>query len=398
MAIKKFTNQSPDKDLGKNKSDIALAKIGHLNRLVDDLNKLGVSEKLTDTSKVDFKTVGPKVYFEKYDGSHGIDVIIPGVLEITRGNDGGLYNHAVETHYSNGVGGPLNTEWNSRWTAENYNNPANYGWKNLAYVDTRVWGTWKEAMSNSWPPHSVGDELLMRETTTGRIWMIKFHKWAIGDRGGKGGFAYERYEVMPKVIFERPAFRPDVVDIVSPDLIIKRDNYRGIYNAAQEEYFDDYVYNAPKGTLWNSQRIDNRAGFHGWYAIGTVTQRKYDFWPEVVNGMANNLVDKELIMKDLSTGLYYMVKFTNWGVGNEEGGGAFTYERTLIPMDKKVEFSDGTIIDSAASFPTGAIPEFLSWYDAQAAFTSANGYTPGRSYFYVNTTNNTLEVFKTDLS
>lgn len=60
--------------------------------------------------------IGSTVLFTKSNGGSEVDVIIPGVLEITRANGGGaIYNAATEPSYTFPVS-PLDTEWNSIYT------------------------------------------------------------------------------------------------------------------------------------------------------------------------------------------------------------------------------------------------------------------------------------------
>lgn len=67
-----------------------------------------------------YPSFGPTVVFERPDYSAStIDVIIPGVLEIKRDdNGGGIYNVAVEGSFNSSVS-PTNTTWNSYFTTSN---------------------------------------------------------------------------------------------------------------------------------------------------------------------------------------------------------------------------------------------------------------------------------------
>jgi hypothetical protein len=72
------------------------------------------------TRQLIYPSSGPTVTFERPDYSAStIDVIIPGVLEIKRDNNGGgIYNVAVEGSF-NGSVSPTNTTWNSYFTTSN---------------------------------------------------------------------------------------------------------------------------------------------------------------------------------------------------------------------------------------------------------------------------------------
>lgn len=72
------------------------------------------------TRRLVYPSSGPTVIFERPDDSAStIDVIIPGVLEIKRDdNGGGIYNVAVEGSF-NGSVSPSGTTWNSYFTTSN---------------------------------------------------------------------------------------------------------------------------------------------------------------------------------------------------------------------------------------------------------------------------------------
>lgn len=70
------------------------------------------------TRQMVYPSFGPTIDFERPDYSDStIDIIVPGVLEIKRDNNGGgIYNVAVEGSFNSSVS-PLNTEWNSNYTS-----------------------------------------------------------------------------------------------------------------------------------------------------------------------------------------------------------------------------------------------------------------------------------------
>lgn len=61
--------------------------------------------------------IGPDVYFTKTNYGNEVDIIIPGVLEITRGTSNGIYNSALEGSWSSSS--PADTQWNSIYTTPN---------------------------------------------------------------------------------------------------------------------------------------------------------------------------------------------------------------------------------------------------------------------------------------
>jgi hypothetical protein len=138
--------------------------------------------RLAVGSPVGVPVYGPTVSFEATNGGTEVDVIISGVLEITRGNQGGIYNIAIESEYN---GNPGNTEWNK----DGWNN---YCASNLSY------GTWYNVAGPRAFNRNISDmytaELLMKHVPTGRIWAIKFSNWQTNAQGG--AFSYVRKEIL----------------------------------------------------------------------------------------------------------------------------------------------------------------------------------------------------------
>ena len=62
--------------------------------------------------------IGPVITFTKVNYGSEVDVIVPGVVEITRGNNGGIYNIVSEGSWDQNVS-PADTEWNSIYTEPN---------------------------------------------------------------------------------------------------------------------------------------------------------------------------------------------------------------------------------------------------------------------------------------
>lgn len=68
------------------------------------------------TRELIYPTSGPVITFTKTNYGSEVDVIVPGVLEITRGNNNQIYNIAVEPNA--GGGSPQGTQWNSEYTTQ----------------------------------------------------------------------------------------------------------------------------------------------------------------------------------------------------------------------------------------------------------------------------------------
>ena len=126
------------------------------------------------------------VYFTHTDGGSEVDIITPGVTEITRGLTQPLFNIAAEPSYIPGA--PSNTEWNSIYT-----DPINYGFGTVANLSSRIFGTFADALDNSIGTNIFSTPLIMREISTGRYFAITFTSWTTTSGGG---FSYQRQEIL----------------------------------------------------------------------------------------------------------------------------------------------------------------------------------------------------------
>ena len=132
---------------------------------------------------------GPAIDFVKPDfgdpnDAANRDVILPGVVEITRGNSSGLYNHAAEAGYAIDFS-PADTEW-----AFLNNNPvetveaANF--MNLSFAD------WKTAHGGN-PLGTIGHPAVLHIVSADIYIDLTFTSFTSGGAGG--GFAYTRSTV-----------------------------------------------------------------------------------------------------------------------------------------------------------------------------------------------------------
>ena len=326
-----------------------VASASEVNRVINNVNAKfkaveanGLGSKLT----VDFKSVGPKVTFTKKNYGNQVDIIIPGVLELTRGDEQGLYNSAQENYYNDeGNNGPYGTQWNSYYT-----DSTNYGWHHLEAVNDRSYDTWRAALNNNAGEYIIGLPMVLSDNNTGRKFLIKFTSWTQGGNGG--GFSYERYEINPSVDVVKEENDYNFVDVIVPGVLeLKRGEQGGaIYNAALENYYDgnnddnpgNETYLAPKGTEWNSQYTDN--SLYGFDNITNVRSRKYDtLYNALDQSVGNQITSTDLIMHDIASDTYYKFSFSNW---QGEGGNGMAYTRTLITLDEAIQFADGTSIRS----------------------------------------------------
>jgi len=344
---------------------IATPAVGSLNFFVDSIDN---QIKLKDSSgnyivyetgsdsgnatgsaqidfNIDFKSgsIGPKVSFVKENNADPEvqkDVIIPGVLEITRGNNQGLYNIAIDNAWVDP--GPTNTLWNSQYIDGTYSN-----WNALWNIASRTYGTWKESIDspegNSAAPQQVGMPMILKETTTDRYWLIMFTQWT--PNNGGGGFAYDRWEIFPEVFFEKIDYETSTVDQISAGVSIARGDSGSLYNSISE--VESIIGQSPLSTKWNSIYTDQRLGYSGFSDLSNLENRVYtDFSLALDYAVGNNVLDTDLIMHDLTTDLYYKFQFQSWT--NNANGGGFSYNRTVIPQSTPIKFADGTVINTAA--------------------------------------------------
>jgi hypothetical protein len=290
------------------------------------------------------ETLGEKVTFTRTDYGTEVDIIIPGVLEITRdSNGGGIYNMAQEESYDENVS-PMDTSWNS-----NFTDPTLYGWAKAGNAGDRVFDIWANALDNQVGVNIVGKELIL--TSNSKFFLIKFTEWTQGGNGG--GFSYERTEILTATLFERPYNSPEVVDVISEGLIIKRNNTRGLFNAVLETSYDNNNHTSPKGTRWSSTYTDPING--GSSDLSNVRERVYGTWRDAVDNNPPASIGAQLIMHDLSTDLYWLIVMSVWGIGDNGDLGDVTYTRQLIPLAEGIKFADGTVMTEMPAAGEGPV-------------------------------------------
>lgn len=352
--LRKTTIQNPDKDLVILGADVGFSKRGdgYLSygmHVTDFAKYINESAAGNCPIQMHFKpgSIGEKVSFRKESGTDPNtfkDVIIPGKLEITRGSNSGIYNIALESSFNSGIS-PQNTTWNTQ-----YVDPANTSWVSLWDVQNRSYTTWRNAGDGADDyviPQYVGMPAVMKydDGDIVRYWLIMFTEWGVGGYN-EYGFAYDRYEILPEVYFEKPDYQTDVVDIISPGVHIKRNDNGGIYNAVTDPYSEQGA--SPRKTKWNSLYIDSRPGYSGWDDLSNLESRKYTSFVDALNGaVGDNIEDTDLVMWDMTTDLYYKISFNNW-TQNGNGGG-FSYYRTVIPQSCGIKFADGTVMNTATT-------------------------------------------------
>ena len=352
----KTTVQDPEKDLLVLGNNVSYVKRGDkyqsYGMTVQDFATY-VNESVAGNCPIEmnFKpgSIGEKVSFRKESGTNpntNKDIIIPGLLEITRGNGGGgIYNIAVEPNYNTGNDSPQYTFWNTQ-----YVDPANTSWASLWDVQNRTYTDWRGAVDVPpglyAPPQYVGISSVMKydDGNTVRYWLIMFTEWGVGQYN-EYGFAYDRYEILPAVDFSQPSASntntPNVIDILSDGVHITRAYTGGtLYNTVNEPYSNNGV--SPRNTKWNSIFTDSRTGYSGYTDLSNLESRVYtDFYNALDQQVGNNIPGTDLIMHDMTTNLYYKVDFTQWAQGcggDGQPGGVIGYD----------------ILDPGAGYPNGS--------------------------------------------
>ena len=114
-------------------------------------------------------------YFTKPNGIQTYDEIDTDLV-ITRGNNGGIYNDAVEGSWDRDVS-PLNTRWNID------------GWSDLSNLLTRTYTNFASAFSYQIGERVVGKEAIMHDTTNDKYYAVKFLEWG---QNNNGSFTWQR--------------------------------------------------------------------------------------------------------------------------------------------------------------------------------------------------------------
>lgn len=176
-------------DMGSIKKENLLETVPQLFQII----KTAVLDDPIDTKSIvmepsiGYEMIGDPIGFTKTDHGSEVDIIIPGILEITRGESGGIYNSAQEESFDNGSS-PLGTEWNSIFT-----DSVNYGFDDLSNVSERIYDTWNNALGGDPDSNILGTFFIMRESISNKYWLLYFNTWTIGSGGG--GFSYARQEM-----------------------------------------------------------------------------------------------------------------------------------------------------------------------------------------------------------
>lgn len=119
----------------------------------------------------------------------------------------------------------------------------------------------------------------------------------------------------PLMVFDHPyGSETNVIDYITPNVWITREFTRGLFNAATEADFTDFV--SPADTEWSDGLLLNYA---------SLTYQDWENWAQM---RPPDTVGKDAVLHLISEDIYLSIKFTLWG----GPGGAYTYERSTPPV------------------------------------------------------------------
>jgi len=168
-------------------------------------------------------------------------------------------------------------------------------------------------------------------------------------------------------------------------IALTRGSIGPLYNYYSTTYFGndstnpDYIN--PRNTKWN---------LDGWSDLSNIRSRKYDNFVDIFqNQIGNYIVDAELVMWNLVSNNYYLMKFSSWQGG---GGGNFSYVRSLVSFnDPEISKISGYLgVAQNAAFDSSVTFNSPTLFKGSNDYYSSNRYH-GYSYFQAPT------YFKSDI-
>ena len=151
-----------------------------------------------------------------------------------------------------------------------------------------------------------GSDTVLHDITTGKYYDVQWNSWSERDRGG---FGYTRVELgtLDTVTYAEADFdtTPRGVDQISPNLGIRRETSRGVFNTGSD------VIEWAVGTIGHTT---------------TPFVRNFDsFLQSYLRPVDTRLPGSDTVLHNVSTGEFYDVHWNRWSRG---GSGGFSYTRT----------------------------------------------------------------------
>lgn len=140
---------------------------------------------------------------------------------------------------------------------------------------------------------------------------------------------YSGYDAMfEKTPYADPS-APENQDFILPNVAITRGDSRGIYNAAQEELFEDFA--SPAGTRWAFPNNNPEKTL----AATNYAELTFENWQTAFGGSTGGgppaTVGQLAVLHLVEQDIYLDIQFTAWGAGSGAGG-SFAYERAVITL------------------------------------------------------------------
>jgi hypothetical protein len=255
--------------------------------------------------------IGGIVYFTKENYGNEVDIIVEGVVEITRGNNNVIYNLAVEQNADSDVS-PEDTEWNSIFTEV-----------------TEVFYFQDNLIQNDFQNNLFDGEF--NDNTVGNNFNSNgirgyFYNNTVGNSYTSNDIYLEFYD-----------------NSIGNDSNNNNINIGFYDNKIGNNFNDNTTMQIFQGNTIGNNFQNNLIGpeLSGWNNLSNLAGRNYEVWRNSLEGnVGNYILDRELVMKIISTGQYFKIIFTKWTKGN---GGGFSYNRQEID-------SNGNNIGSEVSF------------------------------------------------
>jgi hypothetical protein len=340
-----FTTDTKRFFIGSATGNIEYPNLTAVQALIDNIDVEGLAtEEYVDNaiSEIDIEGSGPvQPYLEltndpiiKLDWVAGTPVSftkseetptdeIEENLILARGNQGAIYNEALEQEYDRDTYlSPLGTLWNSD------------GWGDLNSLNTREYTTFRSALNGRVGNNILDAELVMWDTQNNKYYKFEFSQW--GEGSGSSAFAYTRTLINNPNLFVKTDYGSEV-DEISEGLHITRGNNQSLFNPLVDEGWDSDV--TPTNSLWN---------FDGWDDLSNTTSREYLSLDDAFDNGYANIPGSKAIMKDTTTNKYWAIQFLTWTQNNNGGGFSYLrYELDITKLNEGIKFADGSVLKSA---------------------------------------------------
>jgi len=109
---------------------------------------------------------------------------------------------------------------------------------------------------------------------------------------------------------------PENQDFITDSVILTRGNDEGLFNIAQESFYN-WSAETPAGTEWASM------------ATAEAEPEDYGTWRDNAHPYGYGGIGKIVSLHLIEEDLYFDVVFHSWTSGEDEGGGGFSYTRTI---------------------------------------------------------------------